>query len=66
MFKFPKTLHFAISDLTAIPKKRPADFNKVGQLQHPNPQGSCFVKSVRLHDLNHVIKIIGIQVIKRA
>ena len=29
-FKFPKTLYFAISDPTAIPENRPADFEKVG------------------------------------
>ena len=36
MFKFPKTLYFAISDLTAIPLKRPADFDKVGATAAPS------------------------------
>ena len=35
MFKFPKTLYFVISDLTAIPQKQPADFEKVGATATP-------------------------------
>ena len=40
MFKFPKTLYFAISDLTAVPQKGSVLLSNVlknmGPVQHPN------------------------------